>query len=110
MNKASGYLSSINSRYKQICLYEKNFYVIVEDEELALHMLPVARLSNGEKTMCALSLLFSIHNLLVPELPLLFDETFSALDRENLYQIQQFLSKQKSQIFIITHDKQWQEF
>ena len=27
MNKASGYLSSINSRYKQICLYEKNFYV-----------------------------------------------------------------------------------
>ena len=111
MEKASEYLSNINNRYKQICLYENNFNVVVEDESHVLNLLPVARLSSGEKTMCALSLLFSIHNLLVPELPLLFDETFASLDRENLEQVQKFLHKQRNtQIFVITHDKNWEEF
>lgn len=110
MEKASQYLSSINSRYKQIFLYEKTFHIVVEDSNFALNTLPVARLSSGEKTICSLSLLFSVHNIMVPELPLLFDETFAALDTENLEQIQKFLRKQSSQIFIITHDKNWEEF
>lgn len=111
MGKASQYLSSINSRYKQIYLYEEGFYVVVEDENFALNLLPITRLSNGEKTMCALSLLFAVHNVIVPELPLLFDETFSALDIENLEQVQNFLRKQDdTQIFIITHEKSWNEF
>lgn len=110
MGKATQYLSSINSRYKQICLFEGSFHVVVEDENFALNMLPIVRLSSGEKTMCALSLLFAVHNVIVPELPLLFDETFSALDMENLAQIQRFLRNQDSQIFIITHDKNWNEF
>lgn len=110
MEKATQYLSSINSRYKQICLYEGSFHVAVEDENFALNLLPIVRLSGGEKTICALSLLFAIHNIVVPELPLLFDETFSALDVENLEQIQRFLRNQHSQIFIITHDKHWNEF
>lgn len=110
MEKASQYLNLINNRYKQICLYEGSFSVMVEQEDLALNLLPVARLSGGEKTMCALSLLFAVHNLIVPEISLLFDETFSALDAENLEQVQRFLRTQKTQIFVITHDKNWQEF
>lgn len=110
MAKASQYLHSINSRYKQIAIYGNEFVVVVENEDFALNMLPVVRLSNGEKTMCALSLVFAIANIFVPDMPLLFDETFSALDSENREQVQKFLSKQKCQIFVITHDQTWQEF
>lgn len=111
MSKASQYLNSINNRYKQIAIYGKEFVVVVEnDENFSLNMLPVARLSNGEKTMCSLSILFAIHNIFVPDIPLLFDETFSALDKENLEQVQRFLAKQKTQIFVITHDQTWEEF
>ena len=66
-------------------------------------------MSNGEKTMVALALLIAIHNLFTPDIPLLFDETFSALDHENLLQVQKFLSKQDFQIFVITHDMTWEE-
>lgn len=110
LNKATQYFQTINSRYKQICMYDGAFHVVVEDENLSLNLLPIARLSNGEKTMYALSLLFAIHNMLAPELPLLFDETFAALDRENLEQVQKFLKQQDTQIFVITHDKNWNEF
>ena len=110
MAKAGQYLANINNRYKQIAIYGKEFVVVVENEDFALNMLPVSRLSNGEKTMVALSLLFAIHNIFVPDIPLLFDETFVALDRENLEEVQRFLSLQKTQIFVITHDQTWQEF
>lgn len=110
LHQASSYLRHINNRYQNIVIYDEAFHITVEQEDLSIHLLPVARLSNGEKTMVSLSLLLSIHNILVPEIPLLFDETFAALDRENLYEIQNFLRKQDGQIFIITHDKFWQEF
>lgn len=110
MEKATQYLNSINSRYQQICLYEGRFHVIVEQEDLALNLLPVVRLSDGEKTICALSLLFAVHNMMVPDLPLLFDESFKSLDMENMEQIQNFLRKQNTQIFVITHNRDWKEF
>lgn len=112
LSKASSYLSSINTRYKQICLYENSFYVVVENAEtFALDLLPVARLSNGEKTMCALSLIFAMHNIITPQLPLIFDESFSALDSDNLNQVKRFLRRQsQTQIFVITHDTTWVEF
>lgn len=112
LEKASQYISNINDRYKQIFLYEGSFHVLTENADtFALNLLPVSRLSSGEKTICSLSLLFAIHNLLVPDLPLLFDETFSSLDKENLDRTQNFLRKQfDTQIFIITHNTEWKEF
>lgn len=110
MDKASEYMGNINDRYKQIALTDDGFVVVVEDETFTLNIIPVAQLSSGERTMLALSLVFAMHHLLTPELPLLFDETFSALDRENLEQVQDFLKKQDGQIFIITHDQNWREF
>lgn len=112
LEKASQYIQSTNSRYKQITLYENEFWVVVEnpDDHFALNMLPVSRLSTGEKTMVSLFLLFATHNILVPELPMIFDETFGNLDRENLEQVQKFLRKQDCQILVVTHSKEWQEF
>lgn len=108
--KASDYLRSMNGRYFGIHEYEGSFQVEVMDENLAINLVPVSRLSNGEKTMCSLSLLFAVHSVMLPDLPLLFDETFSALDHENLHAIQSFLKKVKgTQIFVITHDMSWQE-
>ena len=116
MKKASISLKSMNSRYQGIYLTENGFEVLVQSDNASggvgvFSLLPVARLSSGEKTMCALSLLFATHSLVVPELPLIFDETFAALDKDNLTQIQKFLRMQvNTQIFIITHDQNWEEF
>jgi DNA repair exonuclease SbcCD ATPase subunit len=107
---ASEYLKQINGRYRSISLMENEFFVTVQQEDLAVNMIPILQLSSGERTMCAIALLFAIHNLMVPELPLLFDETFRALDHENLLQVQKFLRNQSAQIFVITHDQQWEEF
>lgn len=109
MSKAGQYLNGMNGRYKSVDIYEGTFVVVVEDENFALNLLPVARLSGGEKTMCALSLLLGIHSIFLPEMPLLFDETFAALDDENLSQVQSFLRKLDTQIFVITHDQRWVE-
>lgn len=106
-SKASSYLHSINGRYQQIAIYGKEFCVVTEGNNLELNLLPVARMSSGEKTMIALSLIIAIHSLFTPNMPLLFDETFSALDEENLFEVQKFLSKINSQIFIITHNLDW---
>ena len=112
LNEASISLKSMNNRYKKIVLTDDGFQVIVLNEnDGSSNLLSVNRLSSGEKTICALSLLFAIHNILVPELPLIFDETFAALDSDNLEQVKRFLNKQKdTQIFIITHDQTWEEF
>lgn len=111
-NKASMSLLSMNNRYKKILLTEDGFKVAVLNENTgALEALSVHRLSSGEKTICALSLLLAVHDILVPELPLIFDETFAALDSDNLNQVKKFLNRQKeTQIFIITHDQTWEEF
>lgn len=110
MEKASQYFHNMNNRYKQVCMYEGAFHVVVEQADFSLNLLPAVRLSSGEKTMCALSLLMAIRNIVVPELPLLFDETFAALDDENLEQVQKFLRGQQCQIMIITHHQNWNEF
>ena len=108
MDKAGEILQSINSRYKGIFLEGKFFNVIVErDSDHKISVVPVAQLSSGEKTMTALALLFAVHDVMVPELPFLFDEVFSALDHSNAVQIRDFLNKQTSQIFVITHDSSW---
>ena len=107
LERASGTLQTVNGRYQQAVLYENNLHILVEDERHSLTLLPVQRLSNGEKTLVALSILFAIHSLFVPEIPLLFDEAFSALDKENLAVVQTLIRNHNGQIFIITHDGSW---
>jgi DNA repair exonuclease SbcCD ATPase subunit len=108
IERASKYMNQINQRYQQIGIISNAFNVAVTDSDFNMNIENVIQLSSGEKTIFALSMLFAVHDLMAPELPLLFDETFSALDQENLSEIQKFLLNQNSQIFIITHDLSWQ--
>lgn len=106
-NKTSEQLSQLNNRYKAVEYSEDGFFVIVEDEYQALNIIPVSQLSSGETTIFALSLLFAIHDVMTPDLPFMFDETFAQLDRENLAEVKKLLSSRNDQIFVITHDLSW---
>lgn len=110
LDKATENLESINPRYKGVYIEGKSFTVTLENVDHQISVVPVVQMSSGEKTMVALSLLFAVHDIMVPELPFLFDEVFSALDSVNLEQVREFLKKQQSQIFVISHDNNWKEF
>ena len=110
MQQSSKTLQQINSRYKGIYMSGKDFLVVVEDQESVLNVLPVSRLSSGERTIVALSLLSAVHDIFTPDLPYLFDETFPALDGENLAEVQKYLLRCPCQVFVITHDPSWEVF
>lgn len=106
----SDILCELNSKYDQIFLDENQYNVTkVEEEEGTINLLSAAQLSSGERTLVGISLILSAHNLFFPDIPLLFDESFSALDRENIAALKEYFRKNKFQVFIITHDKFWVE-
>ena len=72
---------------------------------------PLSLLSGGEKTMTAISLLFSIMNL--EHVPfVILDEVESALDENNATVFGEYLKnyKNKTQLLVITHKKKTMEF
>lgn len=72
---------------------------------------PLSLLSGGERTMTAISLLFSIMNL--EHVPfVILDEVESALDENNATVFGEYLEnyKNKTQLLIITHKKKTMEF
>ena len=72
---------------------------------------PLSLLSGGERTMTAISLLFSIMNL--EKVPfVILDEVESALDENNATIFGQYLSnyRNKTQLLVITHKKKTMEF
>ena len=71
----------------------------------------ITLLSGGEKTLTAISLLFSILN--IKNIPFcLFDEIEAALDEVNVDKVGTYFSKykNKTQLIIITHKKKTMEF
>ena len=71
----------------------------------------ISLLSGGEKTLTAISLLFSIMNL--KQVPfVILDEVESALDEVNVERFGKYLNnyKGKTQLLIITHKKKTMEF
>ncbi len=75
------------------------------------NMKSISLLSGGEKTLTAISLLFSIMNL--KKVPfVVLDEVESALDEVNAEKFGNYLSnyKNKTQMLIITHKKKTMEF
>ena len=71
----------------------------------------ISLLSGGEKTLTAISLLFSIMNL--KQVPfVILDEVESALDEANVERFGRYLNnyKGKTQLLIITHKKKTMEF
>ena len=72
---------------------------------------PLSLLSGGERTMTAISLLFSIMNL--EKVPfVILDEVESALDENNATIFGEYLDnyKNKTQLLVITHKKKTMEF
>ncbi len=72
---------------------------------------PLSLLSGGERTMTAISLLFSIMNL--EDVPfVILDEVESALDENNATIFGEYLHnyKNKTQLLVITHKKKTMEF
>ena len=72
---------------------------------------PLSLLSGGERTMTAISLLFSIMNL--EKVPfVILDEVESALDENNAIVFGEYLKnyKNKTQLLIITHKKKTMEY
>ena len=72
---------------------------------------PLSLLSGGEKTLTAISLLFSIMNL--KKVPfVILDEVESALDEVNAEKFGEYLSnyRNKTQLLIITHKKKTMEY
>ncbi len=72
---------------------------------------PLSLLSGGERTLTAISLLFSIMNL--EKVPfVILDEVESALDENNATIFGQYLEhyKNKTQLLVITHKKKTMEF
>lgn len=113
LDKASEYISSINPKYQGIVISEDSLNVIMENEDRALILNPVVKMSTGEKTIISLSLILSIHDIVVPESPLLFDESFACLDYQNLEEVKRIVRnkvEEGTQIFIITHDTTWEQF
>lgn len=113
LDKASEYISSINPKYQGIVISEDSLNVIMENEDGALILNPVVKMSTGEKTIISLSLILSIHDIIVPESPLLFDESFACLDSQNLEEVKRIVRnkvEEGTQIFIITHDTTWEQF
>ncbi len=72
---------------------------------------PLSLLSGGERTLTAISLLFSIMNL--EKVPfVILDEVESALDESNVSVFGEYLShyKNKTQLLVITHKKKTMEY
>ncbi|NLC48211.1 MAG: chromosome segregation protein SMC, partial [Tenericutes bacterium] len=72
---------------------------------------PLSLLSGGERTLTAISLLFSIMNL--EEVPfVILDEVESALDEANATIFGEYLNnyKNKTQLLVITHKKKTMEY
>lgn len=108
--EASKILNKLNSRYEQVFLDENQYKVVVMNDKMtSVDLLPAVQLSSGERTLVGVSLILSAHKLFFPYAPLLFDESFAALDKENIMELKKLFKNNGYQTFIITHDNTWSE-
>ena len=103
---ASAIITVINPRYKEILIENGVYKARLFDKDFTKEsVLAVQSLSKGEKTMVALSLILSIRNLFMPNLPLIMDESFANLDADNVDAIKRIINEDKNQWIIVSHDE-----
>ena len=103
-------LNKLSPKFDKIFLDEGEYKIIKVDESLNnMELLSAAQLSGGERTLVGISLILAAHSLFFPDIPLLFDESFSALDREHISALKMYFKENNFQLFIITHDNFWLE-
>lgn len=107
LEKSSEILSSINKDYSDISIdLETSSLMVTVREEI----LNIGQLSRGEKTLVALSLIYSIRDIFTPLMPLIFDESFAALSEENNYKVIWTIKDSPEQLFIVSHNPLWVDF
>ncbi len=106
VNSATDIIKKINPRYTEIIIENGIYKVKLFDKDFIKEsILAVQSLSKGEKTIVALSLILSIRNLFMKDLPLIMDESFANLDANNLEAIKQIIHDDTNQWIIVTHDE-----
>ena len=110
--KASDILRSLNGRYDNLFLDKDSFNYkvsVLSEDAGALNLLNVLNLSSGEKTLVGAALIFATCDVFFKDVPLLFDESFAALDVENVSSLKSYLKQRKQQVLIVTHNDAWSE-
>lgn len=106
---ASVYLNKFNPRYSKLDVENGVYKVTVNNDSYTKQSsLAVASLSNGEKTLVALSLILAIRDIFFKGLPLIMDEAFANLDANNVTAINSLLRHDLSQWIVVSHDERMQ--
>lgn len=106
---ASVYLNKFNPRYSKLDVDNGVYKVTVNNDSYTKQSsLAVASLSNGEKTLVALSLILAIRDIFFKGLPLIMDEAFANLDANNVTAINSLLRHDLSQWIVVSHDERMQ--
>lgn len=101
-NESTKILNNLNDDYSEISISpdDNSIQVVVRGKQLSLN-----QLSRGEKTMVALALIYTIRDIFCPGIPLIFDESFSGLSKNNNDQVIDFIKDSYEQLFIISHNQ-----
>ena len=103
---ATKILNNINPRYSRIFIENGIYKVLVNNEDYTNQSsLAVQSLSNGEKTIVALSLILTIRDLFMKNCPLVMDEAFVNLDANNIESVNEILRNDSSQWILVSHDE-----
>ena len=107
--EASRVIQKINTRYRHIIIDEDSYKVLMYDEKFKdTRLASINTLSNGEKTIIALSLIIGISKNMGTRNTIVFDESFGNLDEYNLNNTKEVVKGLNNQVILITHDKNWE--
>lgn len=99
-------LHNINSRYLRLFIDNGVYKVELYDKDFTkVSVLAVQSLSKGERTIVALSLILTIRDMFMKDLPLIMDESFANLDANNVDSIKRLINEDTSQWIIVSHDE-----
>lgn len=103
---ATTILHNINSRYLKLFIENGIYKVELYDKDFTkISKLAVQSLSKGERTIVALSLILTMRDKFMKNLPLIMDESFANLDANNVDSIKRLINEDSSQWIIVSHDE-----
>ena len=107
LERSNSILNGINEDYSELKISseDNSITVNVRGDELL-----ISQMSRGERTMVAMSLIYSIRDIMTPNMPLIFDESFASLSSENNLGVIKFVKDSQDQLFIISHSESWTEY
>lgn len=104
LTKASSFLESLNPEYKDITISGEDATIEVD---IKGEKLSIGQLSRGERTMVALAMIYTVRDIFIPNVPLLFDESFASLSEANNKSVIEAITSTNDQVFVVTHNENW---